>query len=457
MRRAWLLLAALPLAAVAVFLLVGPEAARSLGAGEGLPDAADTGTGLSSFDLVAAAEEDGLQCARCHYSPGPLWTLDWQRSADDGGWDLAVGPREPDVPLVAVAAGLEDPVAWGSGLVQGPMAADGTWSMPFEVPADVSSLFVRFHTERTKTLVPLAAGLAVEQTAPGPEDVASEVALVDPEGRRLAVPGPEADLHLALFGPDVVRPGSWRLEAKVDVDPSGLTGVGSVEAMRGPVHGAGPGAPAVFRFPDGPAPPANVTIRLHPYHDHAPFEDSEWDVYDTQPYEVQLSTGPGPPRPPPWATADPLAAWGDGPELTILERQLVLVEAYEDKPGHKDDGMFFSSKPKYYVPAAPVPAGTGLVRLEATWTPPAELPLLDIRVKPHGTLRYADALVMLREPGRAVFEWPVEPWQWDVADHAGGQHDVHGSWDFAPYFQPSGGPIERHEVILDLRALAVQG
>jgi hypothetical protein len=226
--------------------------------------------------------------------------------------------------------------------------------------------------------------------------------------------------------------------------------------LAGEVEPATAATPATFHF-DGEVPPAVVEAYVRPYHDHAPYEDQEWDADDTHGYRVGVATLAGPAPPPAWALADPLAAWTDREAVVVLDREVEFFEVYEDRPGHKDDGDFFNSKPKYYTPADPVPAGTTSVVLDATWLPPTDEPLLDIRVKPHGTLRYGDAAVLFREPGHARFEWITEPWMWDVADHASGDHATHGSWDFAPYFQPNGQDVERHAAHLRLQAIAVPG
>ena len=415
----------------------------------------DPGGTLSSW-RVKESMADGLRCGVCHYSPGPVWWTEWS-AAERGGWDLTVKPREPDVPLVAVAAGLEEPSLLHLERIQGQLDAEGRWRLPFDVPEGASSLVVQYHTDRTETVTPLALGLAVVQRSEGENDVPSRVWAVSPDGARHEVIGPEVDLHLALLGPDVVRPGPWALEVQIDdADPSRYTALASIEALRGPVVASTMGAPATFHF-EGMAPPETLALHVRPYHDHAPYEDREWDREDTQPYSIMATTLPGPAPPPAWAVADPLTAWAESTEVIVLDREVQFFEVYEDRPGHKDDGGFFSSKPKYYVPAGPVPAGTRSVSIEATWLPPTDEPLLDIRVKPHGTLRYADAPVILREPGRAIFDWPTEPWMWDVAEHDGGAHEAHGSWDFAPYFQDSGQDIERHAIDLRLVATAMGG
>lgn len=472
MRKALFAVAAVAAVGVVVALLLLLDHPGSPDAPTG--SAATQDGGLSSWHIQEALERGERQCSVCHYSPGPLWSLDWRQDPATREWELQVLPREPDVPLLAVAVAARspldaegadaadpaDPVVAATGVVVAPLADDGTWSVTLDVPASASALWARFNTERASTAVPLAFGLAVESGSSGPLDAPSDVWLEGPDGSQHPIPGPEADLHAGLLGRDQVVAGRWTLHAAVHGRPSGLVGVGSIEAYASAGAGpnsaataAGPGAPATFRFPPADRPPEAVSLRVQPYHDHRPYEDSDWDGYDLQPHAAFLATAPGPAPPPAWATADPLAGWEEGQARPLTSFDLQLVGVYEDRPGHRNDGPLGTSKPYYRMLGAPVPPGTRVVRFEATWESADEQPDLDIRVKPTGTLRYTDAPAVLRTAGRAVFEWPVEPWQWDVP---GGGHAEHGAWDVAPYLHPTGGPVQHDALAVHVQVTALQ-
>lgn len=414
-----------------VFLLAATVVAGCLVA-EDLDDA-PAGPWRMSSEVVAGERF----CGDCHYGMERFWDARWQAGNASGTgapaatWDLTVRPAYPEAPLhaVQVLAAGEAPVAAALGPVAHDWSIGETWREELDVPADATAVFARVHASPA----PGAAATVTGATANRQNTYTTSLALVAPDGTRTVADGPDQDLK-ALTVPAV--PGTWALEATLVDGMTGAVGTMWAEALRGEVLAEVPAEGARFMFAanaTGAPPPTD--LRLRPFHDHDPYENTDWDLYDMSPFlEAFRPVTGAPPDPPAWTQARIEALWDGARERVVLERSGTFAAAYVDEEGHNDPGAG-SDYPYFTLPGDPVPPGTSLLRMELTWSPPVDEPALGIRYSAHGSPYFHDAEAVERHPGRAVFEVPVRPHEWEDPDQTMAHTDTDrpiSHWDIAP-------------------------
>lgn len=380
-------------------------------------------------------------CGDCHYGLEEFWTATWIPDAGGGpvgNWTLEVAPRYPEAPLHAVQV-VEDgtTVLWESGRLEAQWTPAQVWTEIVEVPEGAGALFARVHGEPLES-----TGFAELQMVP--TDYVTALALVAPDGTRHEAAGPEQDLKILTI-PDP-EPGAWALEASLlGGDAPAALGVAWIEVLAGdvvPVMQSVSGG-RTWTFPaNGTGAPPEVQVRVQPHHDHALFENADWDAYDSSPFLIGFAPAPGlAPASPAWNETDIEAIWGGAAEKVVLERSGSFLGAYVDEPGHNDPG-FGSSYPAFGSLGDPVLPGTTEVRFEMTWTPPLELPGLGVKFSPAGTPYFFEPAGVERSAGRAVFEATVPPLWWEAPDQtlAWLSDEVTSYWDVAPFLADAAGP-----------------
>lgn len=387
-------------------------------------------------------------CGDCHYGLTEFWLADWQREADN--WTLTVKPRYPEAPLYAVQVD-DEPVVDATEWEQQTWAKGDTRTIAFDVDEADHVLFKAFGTGPAQSML--------DATETRRDVIETALVLTAPDGTRHEATGPENDLRI------VVAPGqAGRWEAHVTfVDgelPDGRLFTYR-ELLRGDVtERLDPGQERVFRFPaNQTGAPPQTTLRLQPHHDHAAFQNSDWDAHDSTWFEVTYSPRPGPaPGPPSWNQTAIDDMWDGRDEYLVHEMQGTMEALYVDEPGHNDVGIG-SSYPHFQSPdASPVIAGTDHLRFELTWDPPIDEPALMVKVSPAQWPYFIYPEAEHREPGRAVFEVRIVPMWWEAPDQTLEWYEpgvVRSHFDIAPHIEEDGDP---HLLSLDytLRVHAVR-
>ncbi len=381
-------------------------------------------------------------CGDCHYGMTEMWLADWTQ--DDAGWQLKVSPRWAEAPLYAVQVGeLLESSGWLSANVQ----AGDTHTITFDGGDADHVLFKAYGSGPSHDALAL--------TANRQDEVVTQVTLTAPDGTVYEADGPEQDLRI------IVAPGaSGTWSADVTLVEGAPTG--SVHALYELL--AGDVVPYVddahtFRFPSNEtgAPP-EVHLRIQPHHDHAAFQNSEWDAMDSTPFDITYTPQAGPaPVPREWNETEIDALWV-ADEYLFHEFGGSWQAIYQDEPGHNDLGVG-GSYPGFSSPdGSPVLPGTDAIRLELTWTPATEEPALKVKFSPAHWVYFLYPDSDVRGPGFATFEIPIIPMWWESPNQTLEWLEpgrVRSYYDIAPYLVEDG---EIHAVDLDfnLKAYAVR-
>lgn len=380
-------------------------------------------------------------CGDCHYGMEEMWNAAW--TADDDLWTLQVSPRFPEAPLYGVQVLPADtgPVAGDPIDQTAQMAWGDVMTATLDVPDDATGVLVRFHGAPPEALPP---ELAV--TYNQPNDYATTLAVVAPDGTRHDVQGPEEDLKIGVFAGDTAMAGQWRIEASIASGEFPVaTGVLHAEALRGQIAPelstlADTWSQEYVADPDG-APPA-VTLRLWPYHDHAEFENTDWDSMDSTPFAVTYTPTTGPaPSPRTWNETAIDALWDGDTERVVLDRSGSRQDIYVQEPGHNDPGLG-GSYPSFGPLGDPVWPGTATARFDLSWEPAVEAPDFKVRFSPANTVYFFEPEELERSPGQAVFEIAVQPAWWEEPDQVLAWLDpdqVTSYWDIASYWDGAEG------------------
>ncbi len=416
------------------------------------PQQEDAPDAVLPFHAVTDADL-GFQCGSCHYGVGPVWQTLWHNATDADGalvWDLEVRAKYPTAALHAVQL-TTTPVEPVAEDVE--RAHDGApWRHEFQVPDGSTGLLVRFYARD---------GAAPNADSPVPRyDYPTALTLVDPDGAERVVDGPEGDLKFVVLADPA--PGAWAAVATIDAGGAALPPVGVLRVSTWNATGSvlvdGVTEGDRFRFPDAGGRPPSLFGRLWPYHDHAPYEDADWDEHDLEPVDFTLTTLPGPAPRHAWTPEHIDPFWGGAGEVVLQQDRVVpWITTYEEQEGNRDDPRFYGSNPAYYVPADPIPPGTATLRVQITWTPPTDEPDLMVRVGPRGDARYHDMDAVSRASGAATFELPVRSTWWDAAFVDGEPTLLPGSLDVAPYFVERVGETVTRAMELRVHAVAVRG
>lgn len=399
-------------------------------------------------------------CGDCHYGLTEMWDATWTRA--ERNWSLEVAPAYLEAPLwtVQVTDSKEGLVLAASDWLTFDWRAGETWSTTFQVPEDATAVFARLHgtgpdePERPAGVPDLGRALAMR-----PNDAVTALRLVAPDGTEHDADGPDADLKMLTVP---AQAGSWSLHATLlDGDLPAGVGWASWEALGGEVVAGVPSRSEPLRRTfegNGTGAPPELWLRLRPYHDHAPYEHTDWDPYDASPFVTRFTAAPGP-EPPErvWNRSAVDALWGGAGERVVLERTGSFTGAYVDGEGHNDPGLG-SSYPGFGSLGDPVWPGTGTVRFEVTWEPELDLPGMGVRFSPAGIPHFLDATEAERGPGRAVFETAVQPQWWEEPDQVLAWLDpdrVTSYWDIAPLLRGEG--PQAHSVDWRLRVVAERG
>ncbi len=385
-------------------------------------------------------------CGDCHYGLDEFWLTDW--ALQDGNWSLTVRPRYVEAPLYAVQVGDE------------PVAAESGWERHESGPGQ--GMLVEWSVGDADHVLFKAYGsgpdsVALDATANRQDVVVTHAVLVAPDGTRFEAAGPEQDLRI-VTAPG--QPGVWRAElAFLDGPPDGFLYTYHEELFGELVpHVDGRGA-TTFVFPanETGAPPA-TTLRLQPHHDHALFQNTDWDSMDSTPFTIHFTPIPGPaPAPKVWNQTEIDALW-DGDEYLMHSMAGSMRALYVDQPGHNDLG-FGGGYPGFDAPDGnPVLPGTRTLRLELTWEPATDEPAFSVKFSPANWPYFLYPDADIREPGRAVFEVAITPMWWERPDQTLEWYEpgvVRSYYDIAPYIVEDG---ELHAAAFDyqLRAYAVR-
>lgn len=359
-------------------------------------------------------------CGDCHYGMQALWRQTWS----DG--NATVAPLYPEVPLLAIQKiPAEEPdTTWRSDI----LSMDATPLQPAAFTFDhrAGALFVRVH----------AQALPIDDpTASTGHDIALQAVLMAPDGTRHDMVGPEEDLQ-AIVVPDAAT-GTWRLEASpaapanVVAWAEGLTGQIMPDRLT-------PGDELVYD--------ADHRLRFRPHHDHAMFQNSEWDPYDMSPFTLEWNVSTTPPDLFTWNETTIAALW-ESEAAVVLERTGTWRRAYIEQPGHHDPGLG-SSYPAFGPLGRPVLPGTRDVTFSFSWDPPVDIqPRL--KFSPASTPYFFDAPAIETAPGQVVFAHSVQPAWWEEPDQVLAWLDperVTSYWDVAPYIPADDGTLVAHDV-----------
>ncbi len=372
-------------------------------------------------------------CGDCHYGLTEMWRADW--TLNDSNWTLAVQPAYQEAPLYAVHAvpsGV-NPVLWESGAVTFDWNLGQAWVTTFEVSDGAGAVFARVHGTSS---LPRETDILESRR----HQYVTALRLIGPDGTAHDAAGPEDDVKLITIRDPAA--GTWTMEATLlGGDAPRAIGTAFMEVLAGNVTTvlAETTDVANWTWPAGPqGEPPEVTLRLQPYHDHGPYQHTDWDLYDSSPFTIQYAPRAGPaPAPPSWNATAVNAIWGDIAETVVLDRTGRFTDAYIQEPGHNDAG-FGSSYPAFGPTGSPVWPGTAFVRFEMTWTGNDDAPMM-VKFSPHGTPYFFQPREVERGPGRAVWEMPVQPSWWEAPDqtrthgHGGELGEPTSDWDIAPY------------------------
>ncbi len=398
------------------------------------------------WHLSSDIEHEPGFCGDCHYGIEEFWLADWTQT--EGNWTLSVRPKYAEAPLHALSIG--DQGARGDWIVADVGPIEGSGMVKFEAPAGDWLIIKVFASGPQNDALDLSANR---------QDVRSiDVALHTPSGQRVVVEGPEDDLHIAVVP---YEPGEW----VIDVDGP-REGLGSITYRWEIVNGTmvptvAPGDEAIFTFPAGPdgAPP-NTTLRLHPHHDHAEFQNSDWDAMDSHGYAVHFTPNLGPaPEPKAWNATEIEALWDGRAEYVFREWSGSMTAAYKDDYGHNDPGAG-SDYPQFNSPdGIPVLPGTGMVRIDLTWEPATDEPDLLVKMSPANWPYFLEPEARDRGAGWATFDFPITPNWWEHPEQTLEWLEpgvVRSYYDIAPFIREDG---ELHVVNLDytMTATAVRG
>ncbi len=374
-------------------------------------------------------------CGDCHYGMTEMWLADWEQDAL--GWNLTIRPRWVEAPLVAVQVGS---LIETSGWQAAPVGLGETHTVSFEAGDADHVLFKAYGSGPANDALTLSANRQ--------DVVVTKVVLTAPDGTAYDAVGPEEDLRI------VVAPGAagtWQgAVTYVDGAPGGSVHT-YYELLEGEVV-TDVEDQARFRFlsNDTGAPPA-VHLRVQPHHDHALFQNSDWDMMDSTAFDITYTPQAGPwPQPRTWNQTEIDALWS-GKEYLFHSFSGSLTGVYQDQPGHNDLGLG-GGYPGFDAPdGSPVLPGTDMIRLELTWTPATEEPALSIKFSPANWVYFLYPDADIREPGRAVFEVPITPTWWEEPDQTLEWYEpgvVRSYYDIAPYIAEDG---QIHAVDLDFR------
>ncbi|MGB0653633.1 MAG: hypothetical protein ACPGQL_10585 [Thermoplasmatota archaeon] len=390
-------------------------------------------------------------CGDCHYGLHRMWEATWSQP-DNATWQLDVVPRYPEVSLFAVhvAPGNDAPLDAATRYDLELWAPRQPWAFDIDVPEGAGGLFARVHAQP-------ATREGFAQLESEPNDYVTRLTLVAPDGTAHGADGPDPDLNMIAV-PDPA-PGTWRFEAYlVAGDLPVAAGVAFTEILAGNV------TPRLsdldvgtWTFPAGPdGEPPEVTLGLRPHHDHAPYENSDWDLYDASPFQEHFrpvqGPAPSPAGPETWNRTAIDALWGGDTERVLTERSGSFTGAYLEGGGHNDVGLG-SSYPGFGLPGDPVPPGTERVRFELTWEPAVPGWDLGLRFSPHGTPYFFVPEELTRDDGAATFQTEVSPLWWEHPEQRRFYADGPVSdWDIAP--TPPSGELVVHDVTWRLTVVA---
>lgn len=388
-------------------------------------------------------------CGDCHYGLTEFWLADWER--EQANWTLTVRPRYAEAPLYAVQVGA-DAVLHASGWQEQEWSEQETRTITFDVADADHVLFKAFGSGPQHD--------ALDASATRRDVVETALVLTAPDGTRHEATGPEDDLRIVVAP---AQHGTWqaRVTFVAGAFPEGRL-LTYHELLRGEVvERLDPGQEATFRFPasETGAPPATM-LRVQPHHDHAAFQNTDWDPYDSTWFEISFDPQPGvAPAPRTWNQTEVEAMW-DGREAYLMHTmQGAMRAAYVDEPGHNDPGAG-SSYPDFQSPdGLPVLPGTDHLRFELTWHPPVAEPDVMVKFSPAQWPYFIYPEADERSPGRAVFRSNIAAMWWEAPDQTLEWYEpgvVRSHYDIAPYIREDG---EAHVVALDyeLRVHAVRG
>ncbi len=397
------------------------------------------------FHLSSNITHEPGFCGDCHYGIEEFWLADWAPEGDH--WTLTVRPKYPEAPLYGVHVGSLDGGSEWTTLDWAP--ATTSKEIGFDVgPAD-TLLFKVFASGPQDD----ALGATANRNDVWPIDVT----LVSPSGVEIVVQGPEDDLHIGVVD---AEPGRW--QAIVDaVGPPPATLSWRHLAFTGEtVPFVGDGDEAVFRFPAGlDGSPPEEALWLHPHHDHAAFQNSDWDSMDSTMFTVSYRGELGPaPLPIEWNATQIDSLWDGRTEYVFREWSGSIQGAYLDGEGHNDAGVG-GSYPQFNSPdGIPVLPGTSKVRIELTWEPATNEPDFLVKMSPAHWPYFFEPEAIDRGAGIAIFEFPIAQQFWEHPDQTLEWLEpgvVRSYYDIAPYIREDG---DVHAVALDytMRAFAVR-
>lgn len=395
-------------------------------------DAADPADTDRAWHLSSEIVTQPGFCGDCHYGMEEMWRAEWAQEA--GNWTLTVAPRFTEAPLYAVQVG-DDPVLDSSGWQSAEWVLGDTHTVPFDVGEAAQHVLVKVYGSGPENM-------ALDLSANRADVVHTALALVAPDGTRYDAEGPEQDLRIVTAP---AQAGTW--EAQVTFVDGGAP-TGSVHVLHETLLGdlvprLGWGEEATFTFPANAtgAPPA-TTLRVQPYHEHAPFQNTDWDPYDSTAFLVGYAPQPGPwPEPRTWNETAIDALWDGRDEHRFHAFSGSFQGAYLDSTGHNDPGIG-GSYPGFAAPDGdPVLPGTERVRLELSWSPAIDEPALRVKMSPANWPYFFHPNATERGPGFAVFEVPIQPLWWEEPDQTLEWYEpgvVRSYYDIAPYLKEDG-------------------
>ncbi len=391
-----------------------------------------------SSDVVV---QEGF-CGDCHYGMTEMWLADWEQDAL--GWNLTVRPRWVEAPLVAVQVGsLLEASGWHAAEV----GIGETHTVSFDAGDADHVLFKAYGSGPAHDVLALSANRQ--------DVVVTKLVLTAPDGTAYDATGPEEDLRIVI-APGA--PGTWQAQVTYVDGPPGGSVHTYYELLEGDVV-SDVQDEAKFRFLSNEtgAPPV-VDLRVQPHHDHALFQNSDWDSMDSTAFGITYTPQSGPwPEPRTWNETEIDAFW-PADEYLFHSFTGSLMGVYQDQPGHNDLG-FGGGYPGFSSPDGdPVLPGTRSIRLELTWSPATEEPALNVKFSPAHWVYFLYPDATERGPGRAVFEVPITPVWWEEPDQTLEWLEpgvVRSFYDIAPYIAEDG---EVHVLDLDfeLKAFALR-